>query len=59
VNTVADENGKVTSYLNDFKAKLPEIQYSSGKVAQGQGQLKVPMGTRAQQPPQATGKSPF
>jgi hypothetical protein len=58
VNTTANEKGDFRSFLNEFKAELPVIQFGSGKAA-GQGQPKVPLGTRAQQPPQATGKSPF
>jgi hypothetical protein len=54
VNTVSDDKGNTRSYLNEFKTELPKIQFSAGNNGK-----QPPMGTRAQQLPQATGKSPF
>ncbi len=50
VNTTANEKGEFTSFLNEFKTKLPEIQFNAGKNAG--------VGAKSQQPPM-TGKSPF
>jgi hypothetical protein len=56
VNTTANDKGEFRSFLNEFKAELPKIQFNGGNGAKANG--SVPMGTRAQQPP-AMGKSPF
>jgi hypothetical protein len=52
VNTTANEKGDFRSFLNEFKSELPKIQFNAGQGRQS-------LGTQAQQPPQATGKSPF
>lgn len=46
VNTTANEKGDFKSFLNEFKAELPKIQFNAGGRNTPQ-----PLGTQAQQPP--------